>query len=291
MADPEHLSILKKCVDTWNAWRREHPDIRPDLSNAYLTGASLSRVDFSNTRLNNARLNGADFSRSNLSRGSLKGAYLSKANLAGADVTDTDLRGANLEYTDLSDADLGQANLSANLTGANLSRANLTRANLKAAASINLRQIASARTLHGAILPPAVLDQVRKYYPHLLEEPEPRVAMAIRSDIRGDVAVVSVTGSVEADDLPRLHDQITEVLHAGLRNLVADLTGIPYVGGPAIGVMASVLVSLRQEGGDLRIVALQPVRGVLELVRAFLLFETVDEAVQSYENRAPDAPE
>src|SRR5262249_45429449 len=39
--------ILKKGVDAWNAWRRENPDIRPDLSRAGLSGAVLSEADLS----------------------------------------------------------------------------------------------------------------------------------------------------------------------------------------------------------------------------------------------------
>ena len=38
MANDEHVAILKQGVDDWNAWRRENPDIRPDLSGANLRG-------------------------------------------------------------------------------------------------------------------------------------------------------------------------------------------------------------------------------------------------------------
>jgi hypothetical protein len=32
MANPEHLQILRQGVKAWNAWRRQHRDITPDLS-------------------------------------------------------------------------------------------------------------------------------------------------------------------------------------------------------------------------------------------------------------------
>ena len=38
-------TILKKGVDAWNAWRRENPDIRPDLREADLRGANLGEAD------------------------------------------------------------------------------------------------------------------------------------------------------------------------------------------------------------------------------------------------------
>ena len=46
MANDEHVAILKKGVDAWNKWRRENPDIRPDLSGADLSEADLSEADF-----------------------------------------------------------------------------------------------------------------------------------------------------------------------------------------------------------------------------------------------------
>jgi hypothetical protein len=32
MANQEHLEILKQGVKIWNHWRKEHPEIKPDLS-------------------------------------------------------------------------------------------------------------------------------------------------------------------------------------------------------------------------------------------------------------------
>ena len=51
MANDEHVAILKKGVEAWNAWRRENPDIRPDLSEANLRDWDLRIVDLSKTCL------------------------------------------------------------------------------------------------------------------------------------------------------------------------------------------------------------------------------------------------
>jgi hypothetical protein len=32
MANDEHVAMLKRGVDAWNAWRDKNPNIRPDLS-------------------------------------------------------------------------------------------------------------------------------------------------------------------------------------------------------------------------------------------------------------------
>src|SRR5262245_7884798 len=38
MANDEHVAMLKKGVDAWNAWREKDPNIRPDLTGALLDG-------------------------------------------------------------------------------------------------------------------------------------------------------------------------------------------------------------------------------------------------------------
>jgi uncharacterized protein YjbI with pentapeptide repeats len=41
MANEEHVARLRKGADSWNAWRKENPEIHPDLSGANLIKAEL----------------------------------------------------------------------------------------------------------------------------------------------------------------------------------------------------------------------------------------------------------
>ena len=41
MANKEHLAILKQGLDMWEAWRKEIPEIRPNLSYTNLNDAGL----------------------------------------------------------------------------------------------------------------------------------------------------------------------------------------------------------------------------------------------------------
>jgi TIR domain/Pentapeptide repeats (8 copies) len=98
MANPEHLQILRQGVETWNAWRDQHKDIRPDLFRADLGGADLRWIDFSR----------ANLSRANLSRADLSGAYLRWTNLGGANLT-----GVNLSHVELFETVFGDTDLTA----------------------------------------------------------------------------------------------------------------------------------------------------------------------------------
>jgi hypothetical protein len=89
MANQEHLDVLKQGVKTWNQWRQEHPDIRPDLTGANLyeanlIGVSLSYANLSQADLIKVKFIGADLRYANLSRTNLSKADLSLANLSHA---------------------------------------------------------------------------------------------------------------------------------------------------------------------------------------------------------------
>ena len=94
MANPDHLQRLMDGALAWNAWRSEHPRVRPDLRQSHLTEANLSGYD----------LHAAD----------LRGSSLLAANVSGAD-----LRGADLSECDLRFCEWRRARLSgAKLRGA-----------------------------------------------------------------------------------------------------------------------------------------------------------------------------
>ena len=101
MADPAHLAKLKEGFAAWKAWRKQHPDIRPDLYVADLGGANLGGADLSVADLGGANLSGASLVDANLSGASLVDASLRSADLSGAD-----LAGSRLYETIFADVNL-----------------------------------------------------------------------------------------------------------------------------------------------------------------------------------------
>ena len=169
MADQQHVELLFKGAEEWNA-RRKDDVLTPDLSeqilyfafkhagkldadgNMPLSEFDLSHANFHESRLcswtstgtadlRKANLRSADFRGSHLTNAKLDeailiGARLQGANLSGASLCDSKLISANLEGAELFQADLSNANLrfaflkDSSLSYANLSNADLTTANL-----------------------------------------------------------------------------------------------------------------------------------------------------------------
>lgn len=149
MASWLHSALLRMGVNIWNRWRKNFPEIEPNLYGINLNGANLKGINLSGANLGPAGLFSADLQGADLTGAYLNGACLNLANLSeaklcgallrGADLTRADLTGANLSGAYLSRADLSTAllrvaNLSkADLTGAFLRGAYFTGANLRGA--------------------------------------------------------------------------------------------------------------------------------------------------------------
>ena len=73
MANPKHLKILEQGVEEWNQWRKDNPEIKPDLIGAKLSGgdligAKLSKVgDLSRADLRGAKVSLIIFGDNDLS--------------------------------------------------------------------------------------------------------------------------------------------------------------------------------------------------------------------------------
>ena len=134
MENQEYFAMLIKGVDAWNRWRKEHPNIRPDLSEFDLSGAILSRANLSGTNLSGTDLSRAKFRSANLSRANLSRAKINGADFTGAKFSEAKHNEASLSEAILSGLDLSSIDFSgAKLNGAILRGASLRNAILKGA--------------------------------------------------------------------------------------------------------------------------------------------------------------
>jgi uncharacterized protein YjbI with pentapeptide repeats len=173
MANKAHLDMLAQGREVWNAWRRTHPEIRPDLRrvsfdpgydlvahdfrDADLTEAGLDQVNLAMAQLQGARLHRAHADATCFRGAVCHGANMSEAEMGRADFSDAWLNRADLRAATLVEARLGKASLvEADLRHARLMRADLREAELEGA---DLREaVLFLATLGGANLRNANLE-------------------------------------------------------------------------------------------------------------------------------------
>lgn len=108
MANQSHREMLRMGVEAWNQWRKDHPDIIPDLRNislrGYYEGYNFSGCDMRDIDMFRCFLDGANFEHADLRNANLNFTFMERANFKGAD-----LRGANMSYSHLDENALESA--------------------------------------------------------------------------------------------------------------------------------------------------------------------------------------
>ena len=143
----EHLQVLKDSLRRrtphfWNQWRKQHPQVIPDLrgirlAGAFLRGFNLTRALLDDSVLRRTDLAGVHLERASLKHADLISAELSSVHAEGANLSGAYCRGATLHHADLRGAIclegtyLAHANFrEANFTKARMIDATLTEADL-----------------------------------------------------------------------------------------------------------------------------------------------------------------
>lgn len=127
MASTEHLRLLEKGANAWNAWREANPQVLVNLAGAALAETTLRAVNLTKVDLSGADMRHALLRDARIADANLTGARLEGANLLDAQLSDTNLFGAGLRGAHLLRARL----LDVNLQGANLNDARLDDASLE----------------------------------------------------------------------------------------------------------------------------------------------------------------
>jgi anti-sigma B factor antagonist len=106
----------------------------------------------------------------------------------------------------------------------------------------------------------------------------------------GDVTILDLAGRVVLGegDTP-FRQAIDALVKEGRLKIVLNLKDVTYIDSAGVGVMVGKLVSLRRQGGDIKILTLVQrnlrVMTITKLVTVFEIFESEDEAVKSFQVR------
>ena len=115
--------------------------------------------------------------------------------------------------------------------------------------------------------------------------------MSLEISIResGDVAVVDLRGrsTLNEGESELLSSRLQKLIASGMRNLLLNLKELTQVDSSGIGIIVGTYVSLRRQGGDLKL--LSPCERVINVLTVFRLqniipsFEDEGQALASFQ--------
>ena len=113
---------------------------------------------------------------------------------------------------------------------------------------------------------------------------------SIDKKLLGDVALISVTGFLDAHTFEELEEAITEMFSVGRYRIIVDLSGVDYISSAGAGVFIGALSESQENGGNIVLMNPTPnVREVFDLLGLSQIFNIVDDLEKAKSVFAPTA--
>jgi anti-sigma B factor antagonist len=111
--------------------------------------------------------------------------------------------------------------------------------------------------------------------------------MTIQERRVGDVTILGLGGRlVLYDGELDFRQKIDQLVAAGCRKIIVDLKDVTYVDSAGVGVMVGKYLSVRRQGGDMKLLHLSSrslrVMTITRLTSVFESFDSEDEALRSF---------
>ena len=112
--------------------------------------------------------------------------------------------------------------------------------------------------------------------------------MNFNVDERYNAVLITLKGNVMGGpDGAKLHDTLHELKEKGKKNVVVDLSKAKFMNSSGLGMLISGMTTMRNAGGDLRLAnvadRIQSLLVITKLITVFKHYDSVDEAVMSYD--------
>src|SRR4030095_11870055 len=103
----------------------------------------------------------------------------------------------------------------------------------------------------------------------------------------GAVPVVHISGRLTLLD-QTLRETVLHCMNAGSRQFVLKMSDVSYIDSCGLGELVSVCVSVRNSGGDVRLLApSERVRQLLKITKLDSVFDILEDAIPFSASRAP----
>ena len=93
------------------------------------------------------------------------------------------------------------------------------------------------------------------------------------------VAIADLSGQLRlGEGTGKLREAVQQLVHDGYRNILLNLAGVSHIDSSGIGELMSNYTTLRNQGGELKLMNLQKnVRNLLQITRLFTVFDVHDD--------------
>ncbi|HXM91095.1 MAG TPA: STAS domain-containing protein [Candidatus Dormibacteraeota bacterium] len=105
------------------------------------------------------------------------------------------------------------------------------------------------------------------------------------------VEVVKVSGRIElGEGSAAIREVVRDLLARGRKKIVLDLADVDYIDSAGLGALVSAFTSVRNDGGDLKLVYLtKKVQDLLQMTKLYTVFDIFDDetaAIKSFNQTA-----
>jgi anti-sigma B factor antagonist len=113
--------------------------------------------------------------------------------------------------------------------------------------------------------------------------------MKIKDKIEDGIGILTLKGKLMGyPETDELHDEMKSFLGQKVNKIVIDLNGVSWMNSMGVGALMRCLTTIRNAEGDLRLARMsekaRSVFVITQLISIFKIFETVDEAKESFKN-------
>jgi anti-sigma B factor antagonist len=95
----------------------------------------------------------------------------------------------------------------------------------------------------------------------------------------GNVTIVDLSGQIKlGEGTSVLRDTVKDLLGKGQKKILLNLGDVDYVDSVTVGVLISALTSVRNQGGELKLLHVtKKVRAVLQITKLDTVFHVLDD--------------
>ena len=111
----------------------------------------------------------------------------------------------------------------------------------------------------------------------------------------GSVTVLDLSGSIKlGEGSSLLRDAVKDLLAKGQKNILLNLGDISYIDSSGIGELVSAFTSVRNQGGELKLLHLtKKMHDLLQITKLYTVFDVKDdeaEAISAFGRGSADSP-